>query len=126
MDPGRDDARLSERERRILDEIEGALRADEPLERSLSTMRRHQRAPGVTGLGVSTAGVAFLGALTAALLVVAVATEAPALIWAFAAAWVLTLVCLLRLLIRWAGRFSRRGAGADDRGDGDRDRPDAD
>jgi hypothetical protein len=108
MDPGRDDARLSERERRILDEIEGALRADEPLDRSLSTMRHHQRGPGVTRLGVSKAGVALLGALTAALLVLAVATGAPALIWAFAAVWVLTLVCLMRLVIRWAKRFSRR------------------
>ncbi|WMX48382.1 hypothetical protein RGF97_31235 [Streptomyces roseicoloratus] len=38
------------------------------------------------------------------LLVSAVATESPALIWSFAVVWVLILVCLLRLLVRWSRR----------------------
>lgn len=45
-----------------------------------------------------------LGAVTLALLVLAVATEAPLLIWAFAASWVLTLVVLMRLVVRWTRR----------------------
>ncbi|MFG2330820.1 DUF3040 domain-containing protein [Streptomyces sp. NPDC048604] len=110
MDSERDDARLSEKERRILDEIEHALRDDEPLERSLSTMRRHGR-PGLAGFGVSVTAVVLLGATTLTLLVLAVATEAPVLVWAFAATWVLTLVCLLRLVMRRARAWSRRRTG---------------
>ncbi|WP_418960695.1 DUF3040 domain-containing protein [Streptomyces tritici] len=101
MDSGRDDARLSERERRILDEIEHALRDDEPLERSLRSMRGHWRVPGVR---LPSAVVALLCAATVLLLVLAVATEAPALLWAFAAVWVLTAVSLLRAALGWAGR----------------------
>lgn len=94
-----DDARLSQRERRILAEIEQALSRDDPLDRSLRTMRRRHWSPGR-----AVAGVAFLGAATVTLLVAAVATAEPALVWAFAAAWVVTLVCLLRLVMSWSSR----------------------
>lgn len=106
-----DDVRLSPRERRILAEIEEELGRDEPLARRLGTTRSGLRlpdppAPGTYRLRPALA-LAALGAATLALLVLAVTTEAPALIWAFAAAWVLTLVVLLRLVVRW----SRRRAG---------------
>lgn len=111
-----EEARLSQRERRILAEIENDLRKDEPLDRRLRTMRRGTPLPKDVARGVrggvrrhrSGLGVALLGALTLALLVLAVATEAPALIWAFAAVWVLTLCCLLRLVIRWSRRLHER------------------
>ncbi|MFB6518650.1 hypothetical protein [Streptomyces sp. NPDC056401] len=46
-------------------------------------------------------GGCLLGVACAVLFVRAVATSSPGLIWAFAAVWVLTLVCLLLLVIRW-------------------------
>ncbi|MER7622214.1 DUF3040 domain-containing protein [Streptomyces sp. NPDC126503] len=106
-----DDVRLSPRERRILAEIEEELGRDEPLARRLGTAPGglrlpDQPAPGTYRLRPALA-LAALGAATLALLVLAVTTEAPVLIWAFAAAWVLTLVVLLRLVVRW----SRRRAG---------------
>lgn len=93
------DDRLSQRERRILAEIEQALSRDDPLDRSLRTMRRSRRSPGLAAVGV-----ALLGVATVVLLVTAVATAEPALVWAFAAAWVVTLVCLMRLAMSWSGR----------------------
>ncbi|HEY9369022.1 DUF3040 domain-containing protein [Streptomyces sp.] len=111
-----DEARLSQRERRILAEIEQALGHDDPLDRSMRTMGRRRRIPG---LGVSVAGVVLLGAVTVTLLVLAVATAETALVWAFAAAWVLTLVCLLRLVMAWAGRWSARRAAVRAARDGD-------
>ncbi|MFC8763166.1 DUF3040 domain-containing protein [Streptomyces sp. NPDC057193] len=100
-----DEARLSERERRILAEIEQRLEQDRPLARRLRP-RRHGPPGGADGARRRPAGLVLgvLGAVTLALLVLAVATEAPLLIWGFAASWVLTLVLLLRLVVRWARR----------------------
>ncbi|MFJ8660143.1 DUF3040 domain-containing protein [Streptomyces sp. NPDC093795] len=102
-----DEARLSERERRILAEIEQRLEEDQPLARGLRTMRRGplRRADGGRR-GPTVLGLCALGAATLVLLVLAVATEAPILIWAFAATWVLTLVTLLRLVVRWTRRMA--------------------
>ncbi|MEX0168298.1 DUF3040 domain-containing protein [Streptomyces sp. LMG1-1-1.1] len=98
-----DEARLSAREQRVLAEIEEQLDRDEPLARHLRTMRRgpRLRLPSRSG---DHHRLPALGALTLTLLVLAVATEAPLLIWLFAASWVLTLVALLSLVIRWSRR----------------------
>ncbi|MEU6932433.1 DUF3040 domain-containing protein [Streptomyces sp. NPDC046385] len=97
-----DEARLSPRERRILEEIEQSLGADRSLARGLRTGHA-----GRHGLRLRRPGgraTALLGAVALTLFVTAVATESPALIWAFAAVWVVTLVCLLRLLLDWSHR----------------------
>ncbi|MFD7321616.1 hypothetical protein ACFV9D_11115 [Streptomyces sp. NPDC059875] len=112
-----DEARLSQRERRILAEIEDALSEDEALERGLRTMRRGRRGgrrrqgrrgERAGGGRSAVVGVALLGVVTLGLLALAVATGNPALIWAFAAVWVLTLWCLLRLVIRWSRHLRPR------------------
>ncbi|MDT9691336.1 hypothetical protein Q5762_23915 [Streptomyces sp. P9(2023)] len=111
-----DEARLSQRERRILAEIEQALSEDVSLERGMRTMSRkrprvRRAAAGAGGAGrpgrrhALALSVSLLGMLTLGLLVLAVATGEPVLIWAFAAAWVLTLTGLLRLVIRWSHRL---------------------
>ncbi|WP_267244750.1 DUF3040 domain-containing protein [Streptomyces sp. PR69] len=103
---------FTDHERRILDEIENGLRQDALLDRKLRTMRRtpapltqlwstlHRRPLAVAGWT--------LAAVSLVLLVLAVLTSAPALIWAFAAAYTLTLVCALRGVIVWSRRFSAR------------------
>ncbi|GGT78993.1 MULTISPECIES: DUF3040 domain-containing protein [Streptomyces] len=126
-----DETPLSQHERRVLAEIEDALREDALLERRLRTMRRGglghavRKGPG-RGPGegrtrkgrhgvrgrLAALGVTLLGMLTLALLVLAVATGEPALTWAFAAAWVLTLSCLLRLVVRWSRRLASRSSGS--------------
>ncbi|MFJ5831829.1 DUF3040 domain-containing protein [Streptomyces sp. NPDC093089] len=106
-----DDARLSAREQRALAEIEEQLDRDEPLARNLRTMRRGPRLrlpPLSGGHRFPTLGLAALGALTLALLVLAVATEAPLLIWLFAATWVVTLIVLLTRVVRWSRRWAER------------------
>ncbi|MEU0398789.1 DUF3040 domain-containing protein [Streptomyces sp. NPDC006197] len=107
-----DEARLSAHERRVLAEIEEQLNQDASLARRLRTMRRTPRLP-VPSLArarrhLPSLGVVALGVMTLVLLVLAVDTEAPELIWAFASVWVLTLVTALLLAIRWA---KRRAAG---------------
>ncbi|MGW0121811.1 DUF3040 domain-containing protein [Streptomyces sp. NPDC003327] len=103
-----DEARLSARERRVLAEIEEQLERDETLARRLRSMRGGRRPFGGPGSGSRRSGlyVAALGATALTLLVLAVSTEAPALIWAFAGVWVLTLVALLNLVVRWSRRRS--------------------
>ncbi|MEU4269046.1 hypothetical protein [Streptomyces sp. NPDC026092] len=113
-----DEARLSQRERRILAEMERDLRADTSPEdgsrdgvspgggsrddvwpeRGRSPVRRHALAVAVVLLGVLTLG----------LLVLAVMSGEPALIWAFAVMWVLTLTCLMKLVIRWSRHLKPR------------------
>ncbi|MEU6977706.1 MULTISPECIES: DUF3040 domain-containing protein [unclassified Streptomyces] len=94
-----EEAGLSPRERRILEEIEQGLGADRPLARGLRSGR-----PGPRFRRPGGRVTALLGAVTLTLFVTAVATESPPLIWAFAAVWVVTLVCLLRLLLVWSRR----------------------
>ncbi|MBT2450854.1 hypothetical protein J7F03_28025 [Streptomyces sp. ISL-43] len=98
----------------ILDGIEKDLRADQLLDRRLRTLRRGVR-PWTSplgwshhhGLGLCTC---LLGIVCAALFLRAVATTSPTLIWAFAAVWVPTLVCLLLLAIRWCRRAAAAAA----------------
>ncbi|MGW6392955.1 DUF3040 domain-containing protein [Streptomyces sp. NPDC055103] len=103
-----DEVRLSARELRALAEIEEQLDQDEPLARRLRTMSRGLRwsVPSAAGVRrrLPVLGVVALGLTTVTLLVLAVGTEAPALIWAFAATWVLTLTSLLNLVVRWSRR----------------------
>ncbi|GGU98286.1 hypothetical protein GCM10010275_40950 [Streptomyces litmocidini] len=103
-----DEARLSAHERRVLAEIEEQLDQDASLARRLRTMRRTPRlpAPSFTGARrhLPALGVVALGVMTLTLFVLAVDTEVPALIWAFASVWVLTLVTALLLGLRWAKR----------------------
>ncbi|WP_225804895.1 DUF3040 domain-containing protein [Streptomyces sp. NK15101] len=99
-----DEARLSAHERRVLAEIEEQLNRDASLARRLRTMRRTPRLP-VPSLArarrhLPSLGVLALGVMALTLLVLAVDTEAPALIWAFAAVWALTLVTALFLAVR--------------------------
>ncbi|MGW8062505.1 DUF3040 domain-containing protein [Streptomyces ziwulingensis] len=95
--------RLSDYERRVLDEVERELRRDRRLDRRLSTLRLH-RCPGLTRLMVCrprTPAVLLLLTLSVALLVTGIVTSAPAVIWAFAAMWPVTLFTAFRLLCRW-------------------------
>ncbi|MFD3530738.1 DUF3040 domain-containing protein [Streptomyces sp. NPDC058664] len=103
-----DEARLSERERRILAEIEEQLDQDRTLARRLRSTRDRPRPRPATGARgrLAALGLGLLCAVTLVLLVLAVATEAPLLIWAFAASWVLTLVLLLRRVVRWSRRVA--------------------
>ncbi|MCT4357001.1 DUF3040 domain-containing protein [Streptomyces sp. Je 1-79] len=97
-----DEVRLSRRELRALAEIEQALSADVALERGLRDPRRKgAHAQGPPRRSAVVAGV-LLGILSLALLTLAVVTGEPALIWAFATVWVITLSCLLRLVVRWS------------------------
>ncbi|MFC8277645.1 hypothetical protein ACFUJR_34955 [Streptomyces sp. NPDC057271] len=52
--------------------------------------------------------VTLLGAVALVVPVLAVVTAEPALIWAFAAVWVITLSGLLRLVVRWSRRLKPR------------------
>ncbi|MFD3944341.1 hypothetical protein [Streptomyces sp. NPDC058579] len=107
-----EEARLSQRERRILAEMERDLRADvSPEEGAREDGAREdgarddvspERGPRPGHRHGLTVVVVLLGVLTLGLLVLAVASGEPALIWAFAGMWVLTLTCLLKLVIRWS------------------------
>jgi Protein of unknown function (DUF3040) len=86
--------RLTEREQRILDEMEAALDRDHGLSRRLRGTRGRSR---LNGVWAATGALrVFLTALAApaalVLLVVAVATSSPAVIWAFAATWTCALL----------------------------------
>ncbi|MCJ0869767.1 hypothetical protein [Streptomyces sp. AP-93] len=100
-----DGPELSRQELMILKDMEQDLCADRLLDRRLRTLRRGVRpwtSPGSwsrrhrAGLYTGVLGVA-----CAILLVYAVATSSPPLIWAFAAVWVFTLIRLIRLAIGW-------------------------
>ncbi|MFE4593866.1 hypothetical protein [Streptomyces laurentii] len=110
-----DGSRLSPRERRILDEIEQDLAEDTSLARLLGAppppagpRRRHRLRPSwhrpSRRASRSAAVAAVLGPVALVLFVVAVVTGTPGLAWAFIAVWVLTLVFLTRLLLRWSRR----------------------
>lgn len=104
-----DGPELSRQEQMILKDIEQDLCSDRLLDRRLRTLRRGVRPWASPGSSPGTwshrhrAGLCTwaLGVACAILLVSAVATSSPALIWAFAAAWVLTLVRLIRFAIGW-------------------------
>ncbi|WP_411074641.1 hypothetical protein [Streptomyces sp. cmx-4-7] len=107
-----EEVRLSERERRVLAEMEERLDRDEPLARRLRTMGRSPHP--LPSFSSSTAagarrrlpalGIAFLAVTAAVLFVLAVTTGTRALIWAFAVVWILTLLAVLGVFVRWARR----------------------
>ncbi|GAA0913702.1 DUF3040 domain-containing protein [Streptomyces thermoalcalitolerans] len=96
--------RLSDHEKRILNEIERALSRDRRLVRRL---RRQQRSRWRAFLSrivsysprVWTVGV--LLALSMVLLTAGIVTSVPVVIWAFAVMWPVALFAVLRLLCRW-------------------------
>ncbi|MFI6037243.1 DUF3040 domain-containing protein [Streptomyces sp. NPDC051315] len=93
--------RLSDDERRVLAEMERALRRDRRLDRRLRTLRWR---PGLSRLASYTPRpltVALLLAVSVALMVAGITTSAPAVIWAFAAIWPPTLYAAFRLLCHW-------------------------
>ncbi|MEV7675413.1 hypothetical protein [Streptomyces sp. NPDC088752] len=108
------EVRLSERERRVLAEMEELLDRDAPLARRLRTMRTRSRLlPSLSSPAAGmrrrlpALGMAFLAVAALVLLVLAVATGAPALLWAFAAVWILTLLTVLGVFVHWARRRAR-------------------
>ncbi|GAA3088714.1 hypothetical protein GCM10017562_68910 [Streptomyces roseofulvus] len=103
-----EEARLSAYERRVLAEIEEDLSTDDGLARRMAGHRPPLRLPRPR-FGGGRLGALTLGAATLALLVLAVATASPALTWAFAAAWVVTLILLLRMVVRWTRRHAAGG-----------------
>jgi hypothetical protein len=106
-----DGAGLSDHEQRILSEIESELRGDPALERRLRTMRWGCSLPHPATRMFRLNGLvlAVLGLVSVTLLIAAAATTVPLLIWAFAAAWGLTVLVALRLTVRWSRRL--RGGG---------------
>ncbi|MEU9169859.1 DUF3040 domain-containing protein [Streptomyces sp. NPDC048420] len=95
--------RLPDHEQRILDEVERALRRDRRLDRRLRTLRLRRR-PDLSRVAQYRPHILTVGLLLAAsiaLLVTGIVTSRPAVIWAFAAVWPLTLFSVFRLLCRW-------------------------
>ncbi|MGW4779051.1 DUF3040 domain-containing protein [Streptomyces filamentosus] len=109
-----EETRLSAYERRVLAEIEEDLGADTGLARRMAGHRPSLRPPRPRPTWLGATAAAVLGAVTLSLLVLAVATSSPGLVWGFAAAWVVTLLLLLRLVVRWARRHAAGPAGPPD------------
>ncbi|WP_051794460.1 DUF3040 domain-containing protein [Streptomyces sp. NRRL S-87] len=104
-----DGSDVPEDERTVLTEIEQGLRGQDPrLDHRLRTMRMHRcSGPWHTLRRHRLGAVAWLlGAASVALFVLAVSAPEPALIWAFAAMWALTLGCLLKLVVAWCRRWA--------------------
>lgn len=95
--------RLPDHEQRILDEVERALRRDRRLARRMRTLRLRRRPDlsRVTCYRPHVLTVGLLLAVSVALMVTGIVTSRPAVIWAFAAFWPLTLFAVFRLLCRW-------------------------
>ncbi|MFJ8942051.1 DUF3040 domain-containing protein [Streptomyces sp. NPDC102395] len=94
--------RLSDDERRILAEMERALRRDRRLDRRLSTLHWRPGLSRMTSYTPHPLTVALLLAVSIGLMVTGVTTAQPPAIWAFAALWPLTLYALFRLAYRGA------------------------
>ncbi|MEU1189605.1 hypothetical protein [Streptomyces sp. NPDC005859] len=107
--------RLPEREQRILEEMERALRRDRRFQRRLRRLSRsgHSGRPGrlaragrrptMSRRVFRTPGpwaVALLLAVSVALMVSGITTSEPGVLWAFAAVWPLTLYAAFWLLFR--------------------------
>ncbi|WP_055602298.1 DUF3040 domain-containing protein [Streptomyces aureus] len=106
--------RLTHQERKILEGIEAGLRGDASLDRRLRSLGHTTAdAGGSRGavlrrrLGWITA---VLGIACVALFLLAAASSSSGPLWIFAAVWVVTAVCLMRLLLRAVAR--RRSAAA--------------
>ncbi|MCX5230496.1 hypothetical protein [Streptomyces sp. NBC_00233] len=114
--------RLTHQERKILEGIEQGLRSDTSLNRRLRSLGHTAadtgRAGGTWGtdlrhrLGWLTA---VLGFACVALFLLAAASSSSGPLWLFAAVWVVTAVCLMRLLLGAVAR--RRSAAARRRAD---------
>ncbi|MDF3288739.1 DUF3040 domain-containing protein [Streptomyces silvisoli] len=100
-----DGHRLSDEERRALEQIETMLRQDDGLDRRLRTMRL-RRLPNATGWlrRWRPLLVVLVTVASTALMVMAVASLAPAVIAAVAATWLLTVVLTVDMV-----RDRRRG-----------------
>ncbi|MEU3845092.1 DUF3040 domain-containing protein [Streptomyces sp. NPDC028635] len=95
--------RLPDHEQRILDDLERDLRRDRALTRRLRTLQR-RRASWPSRLAAwrpRPLTVAALLAVAVGLMVTGISTSHPAVIWAFALVWPLTLFAVFRLLCRW-------------------------
>jgi len=88
-----DSPRMSPGERLILEDIEKTLRRDRRFERA---MRAQRRTPWLA------AAVTLLAPASVVLMVAGIRTSDPAVIWAFAGVWPLTLLLAFRLLCRWS------------------------
>ncbi|MER5963355.1 hypothetical protein [Streptomyces sp. NPDC002057] len=104
--------KLTHQERKLLESIEEGLRGDETLDRELRSFGHAPARPGGRWstvlrrrLGWCTAG---LGAVCAALFVLAAVSSSAVPLWCFAAVWVVTAVCLIRLVYVGAGARRRR------------------
>ncbi len=96
--------RLPDHEQRILDRLEADLRRDRRLDRQLRTLQLKRR-PVLAPLAAyrpHPVTVAFSLALSIILMVTGIRTSDPAVIWAFALVWPLTLYAVFRLLCRWS------------------------
>ncbi|MFC5911123.1 DUF3040 domain-containing protein [Streptacidiphilus monticola] len=106
----RSGAPLSSRERRILAEIETALRADEDLERSLSTMHPLRRHHYVQALGkVPVFAVLLLCTTSVALAAVAAEVWRPQVLFLFGLVWAATLAVVAGRLTRHLAAHLRTG-----------------
>ncbi|MFD3991400.1 hypothetical protein [Streptomyces sp. NPDC058548] len=114
--------RLTHQERKILEGIEAGLRGDASLNRRLRSLGHDAADSGSAGgtwgavlrhrLGWFTA---VLGVACVALFLLAAVSSSSGPLWLFAAVWVVTAVCLMRLLLRAVAR--RRSAAARRRAD---------
>ncbi|MEU2280703.1 DUF3040 domain-containing protein [Streptomyces sp. NPDC013178] len=93
--------RLSDDERRVLAEMERALRRDRRLDKRLRTLQWHPRLSGAASWTPRPWTVVLLLAVSVGLTVAGIITSAPAVIWTFAAVWPPTLYAAFRLLCRW-------------------------
>ncbi|WP_445526049.1 DUF3040 domain-containing protein [Streptomyces cyslabdanicus] len=92
--------RLPDREQRILNEIERALSHDRRLVRRMRSGRRRPDLSRVASYAPRAWTVVLLATVSVALLTAGAVTAEPAVIWAFAAVWPVTLFSALRLLCR--------------------------
>ncbi|MHC3469810.1 DUF3040 domain-containing protein [Streptomyces sp. 7R007] len=95
--------RLPDHEQRILDELERVLSRDRRLARRMRA-RRPRRRPDPARLAAYRPRLwtALLWlAVSVALMTAGIVTSDPAVIWAFAAVWPVTLFTVFRLLCRW-------------------------
>jgi len=106
--------RLPEHEQHLLEEIEADLRHDRRLSRRLRLLRllgrlrivwlaeRLRRRAGAVSNRLSVSMVGALTLVSVILTVAGIRTSEPAVIWAFAIIWPLTLFAAFRLLCRWS------------------------
>jgi hypothetical protein len=94
---------LHDDERHILDEMERVLRRDRRLDRRMRTLgrRRPTVMARVAGYRPRPWTVALLLVISVALMAAGIDTSEPAVIWAFAAVWPVTLYSAFRLLCKW-------------------------